>query len=159
MDRYERTGIYIPVHSSIMSSRTCSLGTCPLLYTVELQWLEHLWNHESMFETGIVRANECYSLRQVMRHNRDIFSIFFYMKVSCVFSLELPHRSNSNEYTQYTIFNINIKNRPKLSEICNYGIFLKGLMNNFETAMVNKPSVFEPLKFNCIVFLLFGYTF
>ena len=25
----------------------------------ELQWLEHLWNHESMFETGVVRAKEC----------------------------------------------------------------------------------------------------
>ena len=24
-----------------------------------LQWLEHLWNHESMFGTGVVRANEC----------------------------------------------------------------------------------------------------
>ena len=28
-------------------------------YTVELQWLEHLWNHENMFERGVVRANEC----------------------------------------------------------------------------------------------------
>ena len=27
--------------------------------TVELQWLEHLWNHENMFETGTVRANVC----------------------------------------------------------------------------------------------------
>ena len=25
--------------------------------TVELQRLEHLWNHENMFETGVVRAN------------------------------------------------------------------------------------------------------
>ena len=31
------------------------------LYTVELQWLEHLGNHENMFETGVVRANECKS--------------------------------------------------------------------------------------------------
>ena len=30
-----------------------------LPYTVELQWLEHLWNYENMFETGVVRANEC----------------------------------------------------------------------------------------------------
>ena len=28
------------------------------LTTVELQWLEHLWNPENMFETGVVRANE-----------------------------------------------------------------------------------------------------
>ena len=26
--------------------------------TVELRRLEHLWNHENMFETGVVRANE-----------------------------------------------------------------------------------------------------
>ena len=26
------------------------------IYTLELQWLEHLWNHENMFETGLVRA-------------------------------------------------------------------------------------------------------
>ena len=26
--------------------------------TVELQWLKHLWYHENMFETGVVRANE-----------------------------------------------------------------------------------------------------
>ena len=29
------------------------------LYTVELQWLQHLWNHENMFEIGVVQANEC----------------------------------------------------------------------------------------------------
>ena len=27
--------------------------------TVELEWLEHLWDHENMFETRVVRANEC----------------------------------------------------------------------------------------------------
>ena len=31
------------------------------------------------------------------------------MKVCCLFSLELPHRCDSNEYTQYTIFNIKKK--------------------------------------------------
>ena len=49
-------------------------------------------------------------------HNRDIFSIFFNMKVCCVFSLESPHRGDSNEYTQNTIFNIKKKiplNYPK----------------------------------------------
>ena len=28
-------------------------------YTVELQWLERLWDHENMFETVVVQANEC----------------------------------------------------------------------------------------------------
>ena len=27
--------------------------------TVALQWLEYLWSHENMFETEVVRANEC----------------------------------------------------------------------------------------------------
>ena len=40
----------------------------------------------------------------------NIFSIFFNMKVCCVFSLESPHRGDSNEYTQYTILNIEKKN-------------------------------------------------
>ena len=62
-----------------------------ILYTVELQWLKHLKNHRNTFETVVVRVNECYSLRKVMRHNRDIFSIFFTMEVCCVFSLESPH--------------------------------------------------------------------
>ena len=29
----------------------------PFHYTVELQWL--FWDHENMFETEVVRANEC----------------------------------------------------------------------------------------------------
>ena len=33
-----------------------------------------------------------------------------------------------------------------VSEICSYGIFSKGLKNEFETAVVNEPSVFEPRK-------------
>ena len=32
----------------------------------------------------------------------DIFSIFFNMKVYCVFSLESPHRGDSYEYIQCT---------------------------------------------------------
>ena len=63
-----------------------------------------------------------------------------------MFSLESPHRGNSNEYTQYTIFNINTKTHPKLSQVCSYEIFSKGLKNEFETAVVNESSVFEPLS-------------
>ena len=67
-------------------------------------------------------------------HDRDIFSIFFNLKVCCVFSLESPHRGDSNEYTQYTIFNKKKENHPKLSQICSYGIFSKGLKNEFGIA-------------------------
>ena len=27
------------------------------VYTVELQWLEHLWDHENLFEAGVVRIH------------------------------------------------------------------------------------------------------
>ena len=46
------------------------------------------------------------------------FFIFFNMKVCCVFSLESPHRGDSNENIQYIIFNFLKKkkeNHPKLS--------------------------------------------
>ena len=45
----------------------------------------------------------------------NIFSIFCNMKVCCVFSLESPHRGNSNEYIQYTIFNIKKENTCTLT--------------------------------------------
>ena len=47
---------------------------------------------------------------------RDILLNFFNMKVHvfCVISSESPHRGDSNEYTQYTIFNMNKKNIPNL---------------------------------------------
>ena len=70
--------------------------------------------------------------------------------VYCVFSLESPQRGDSKEYTQYTISQYRKENNPKLSQICNYGICPKGLKNEFEPAVVNEPSVLEPLKFYCI---------
>ena len=39
------------------------------------------------------------------------------------------------------------ENHSIFSQICSHGFFSKGLKNEFETAMVNEPSVFEPLKF------------
>ena len=64
-----------------------------------------------------------------------------------MFSLESPHRGDSNRYTQYSGFNIKKKitlNYPKSAAI--------GIKNEFEIATVNKPSVFEPLKVCCIMF-------
>ena len=48
------------------------------------------------------------------------------MTVYCVFSLEPPHRGDSNENTKYTIFNIKKENHPKLSQICTYLNFFQG---------------------------------
>ena len=81
---------------------------------------------------------------------RICFFIFPNMKVWCVFSLTSPRRDDSNEYTQYTIINIKKRitlNYPKSAAM---GFFSKGLKNEFEIAMVNEPSVFEPLKDYCI---------
>ena len=57
--------LHIPCHIPVNSYCTEEPSTLmedvddSLPYTVELQWLEHLWNHENMFEKGVVRANEC----------------------------------------------------------------------------------------------------
>ena len=67
-----------------------------------------------------------------------------------MFSLESPQRGDSNEYTQYTISRYEKENHPKLFQIYNYGICSNGPKNEFEPAVVNEPSVFEPLKFYCI---------
>ena len=71
------------------------------------------------------------------------------MKVCCVFSLESPHRGDSNKYTQYTIFNIKKKITLDYCKSAPMGLFNKGLKNEFKTVVVNEPSVFEPLKFYC----------
>ena len=71
------------------------------------------------------------------------------MKVRCVFSLKSPHRGDFNKYTQDTIFNMNKKNTLNYPKSAAMGFSSKGLKNEFETAVVNEPSVFELLKFYC----------
>ena len=66
-----------------------------------------------------------------------------------MFSFESPHRGDSNECIQNTIYQYKKENHPILCKICDYGICSTGLKNEFETAVVNEPSVFEPLKFYC----------
>ena len=52
------------------------------------------------------------------------------------------HRGDSNEYTQYTIFNIKKKITQNYPKSAAMGFCPKGLKNEFETAVVNEPSVF-----------------
>ena len=85
----------------------------------------------------IIAPFELMIVNQVRRHNSDIFSIFFDMKVCCGYLLESPHRGNFNEYTQYTIFSTKKKitlNYPKSAAT---RFFPNRLKNEFETAMVN----------------------
>ena len=72
------------------------------------------------------------------------------MKVYCEFSLESPYRGNSNVYTKYTIFNIKKKVTQNYLKSADMGVFSRD-SREFETALVNKPSVFEPSKFYCII--------
>ena len=74
------------------------------------------------------------------------------MKVCCLFSLESPHRGDSYKYTQHILINVKKQislNYPKY-DVCSYKMFFMGLKNEFEIAVVKKPSVFEPLKFYSI---------
>ena len=80
------------------------------------------------------------------------------MRLCCVFSLESPQRGDSNEYTQHTIFNIKKKINPNYLKSAAMGFCSKGLKNEFETAGVNEPSVFEPLKFYCISLISIGHA-
>ena len=42
-----------------VNSTTCTFISDTLsANTVKLQWLEHLWDHENLFETGVVQATE-----------------------------------------------------------------------------------------------------
>ena len=79
----------------------------------------------------------------------DIFSIFLKMTVCCVFLLESPHRGDSNEYTQHNVFNTLKKRTVNYPKSAAMG-FSPGTQDEFETTVLNEPSVFEPLKFYCI---------
>ena len=53
----------------------------------------------------------------------DIFSIFFNIEVCCVFSFEWPLQGDSNEYTQYTIFNMKKKITLSYPKSAAMGVF------------------------------------
>ena len=66
-----------------------------------------------------------------------------------MFSLESPHRGDSKENTQYTMFNIKKKITRNYPKSAGMGFF-QGTQERVRNSLVNEPSVFEPLKFYCI---------
>ena len=56
----------------------------------------------------------------------DIVLIFFNMKVYCLFLLKAPGRGDSNEYTQYTTFNIKKKITLNYPQSAAMGAFFQG---------------------------------
>ena len=71
-----------------------------------------------------------------------------------MFSLESPHRGDSEAILMSTHNIPSPAQKKKITLIDStsaaMGFFSKGPKNEFETAVVNEPSVFEPLKFYCI---------
>ena len=90
---------------------------------------------------------------------RDTFLIYA-ENVCCVYSLESPHRGDSNEYTQHTIIiwklEKTILNYPHLPPDLALWLTLSG--SNYpcleQISMV--PKMFEPLKFDCNHYLIDG---
>ena len=63
-----------------------------------------------------------------------------------MFSLESPHRGDSNEYTQYTIFIIEKKITLDYPKSAAMGFFPR------DSRMSPKQPWFKPLKFYCTIF-------
>ena len=63
-------------------------------------------------------------------------------------TLESPHGGDSNEFTQYTIFNMNMKNTLNYPKSAAMG-FIQWIQELVRNSRGNEPSVFEPLKFYC----------
>ena len=72
-----------------------------------------------------------------------------------MYSLESHHLDNSNECTQHIFFMIKYENFPKIFQNCLFSVAFRrissGFKNEFELAVVNKPLMFESLKFYCTV--------
>ena len=68
-----------------------------------------------------------------------------------MFSLESPHRGDSNEYTQiqYTIFNIKKKITLNDSTSAAMGTFYQETQERVRNSHGKRESVFEPLSFYC----------
>ena len=76
----------------------------------------------------------------------EIFSIFFNMKVCCVFSLESLHQGDSNEYTQYTIFSIKRKITLNYPKICSYGIIFQGTQERVQNSCGKRTISVQPTE-------------
>ena len=80
------------------------------------------------------------------------------MLVCYVFSLESSHRGHSNKYKQHTSINItkkitlNYSKYSKCLQLLECFLRTQEQVNKFEIAVVNEPSVFEPMVFYCIVY-------
>ena len=95
-----------------MLERKCLFrGSVQTRHTVELRWLEHRWLvYHGLFELIFVslRNFSDSSRKEILRE----ILLFYYEIVCCVYSLESPHRGDSNEYTQHTSILLKIETFP-----------------------------------------------
>ena len=101
-----------------------------------------------LFSHNIFRKFRFSIISEAISHFSAFGALILNMKVCCLFSLESPHRGDSNQYTQNTIFNMKKTIALNYSKSTAMG-FSKELNSEFEIAVVNRPSVFEPLKVYC----------
>ena len=64
-----------------------------------------------------------------------IFSIFYNIKVCCVFSLESPRRGDSYEYTQYTTLNIKKKTTLIYPKTAAMGFLFQGTQERVRNSL------------------------
>ena len=66
-----------------------------------------------------------------------------------MFSLESPHRGNSNEFTQYTIFNMKTKNTLNYPKFAAMGFF-QGTQERVRNSHGKRDISVRAIKFYCI---------
>ena len=103
------------------------------------------------------------SLQDSSNSSRKIFMdffLFYHGIVCCMYSLESPHRGDSNEYTQHTIIVYKIE---KIS--LNYRYLLPELVPWLTVSGSNYPclerismvpKMFEPLRFDCMYYTIYS---
>ena len=87
---------------------------------------------------------------------REVFFFqFYHLIVCCVYSLESPHRGDSNEHTQHTITmktieKISINNHHLFSDLAPW-LTLSGSNYPYLEQISMAPKMLEPLRFECSV--------
>ena len=72
-----------------------------------------------------------------------------------MFSLESPHRGDSNEYTRYTIFNMNKKDTMNYPKSAAMGFFFKGTQERVRNSRGKRAISVRAIE----VLLYFGFLY
>ena len=147
---------YLPSSDRHTMPKQCPVKVILYRHTERLDYTQPNFNGSNTFGTTKTRPRqgqpEPTSANHSTRsggHKREIFRLFFNMEIYCVFSLESPHGGDSNANINLP-FSILKKTITRTIPNLQPGDYFRGLKNEYETAVINEPSVFDPLKFYCI---------